>query len=408
MKYPRFKFYGVILAITNEQINYKMIRIIGLAIILWLGNGIALAQTESQIMLGAEQLDLIVPKLKGKRVALLVNHTSMVGKRHLVDTLKSLKINLVKIFSPEHGFRGNAADGEVVNDDVDNKTGLPIVSLYGTAKKATKKQLEDVDVVIFDIQDVGVRFFTYVSSLYYMMEACGENNKTVMVLDRPNPNGSYVDGPILEPEFESFVGLIAIPIVHGMTVGELANMMLGENWFKGGVKCKLEVIPMKNYTHQTPYVLPIKPSPNLPTQNAILWYPSLCLFEGTVVSVGRGTQIPFEIIGNPDMKGYPFKFTPVSIKGMSEYPPHEKRECYGLDLRNVKPESTLSLKYLIEFYNQYPNKDQFFIPYFNTLAGNSTLKEQIISGMNEDEIKLTWQRDLNAFKARRLKYLMYE
>ncbi len=385
-----------------------MRRIIGLSVILCLCTMLAPCQTENRLVMGAEKLDVLVSKLQGKKVALLVNNTSIVGKRHLVDTLKSLKVDLVKIFSPEHGFRGNAEAGEVVNDDLDAKTGLPIVSLYGSAKKATREQLAGVDVVVFDIQDVGVRFFTYVSSLYYMMEACGENNKSVIVLDRPNPNGSYVDGPILEPEFESFVGLIAIPIVHGMTVGELANMMLGENWFKGGVKCRLEVIPMKNYTHKTPYVLPVKPSPNLPTQNAILWYPSLCLFEGTVISVGRGTKMPFEIIGNPDLKEYPFKFTPVSIKGMSEHPPHEKRECYGLDLRNVKPEATISLKYLIEFYNKYPKKDQFFVPYFNNLAGNSTLKEQIISGMSESEIKLTWQRDLNAFKARRAKYLLYE
>lgn len=384
-----------------------MIRIIGLSIILcW--NTAANGQPANKIVLGAEQFDLLLPKLANKKIALLVNNTSTIGKTHLVDTLTSLGVDLVKIFSPEHGFRGNAADGEIVNNDIDSKTGLPIVSLYGSAKKATKEQLDGVDIVIFDIQDVGVRFFTYVSSLYYMMEACGENNKTVIVLDRPNPNGGYVDGPVLEPEFESFVGLIAIPIVHGMTVGELASMMIGENWLGGGVKCKLEVIPMKNYSHTTPYILPVKPSPNLPTQNAVLWYPSLCLFEGTVISVGRGTQMPFEIIGNPDLKEYSFKFTPVSIKGMSNFPPHENRECYGLDLRNVKPEAKISLNYLIEFYNKYPKKNQFFTPYFNTLAGNSTLKEQIISGLSEDEIKLTWQRGLNAFKAKRARYLLYK
>ena len=252
--------------------------------------------------------------------------------------------------------------------------------------------MEDIDIVVFDIQDVGVRFFTYVSTLYYMMEACGENNKTVIVLDRPNPNGSYVDGPMLEAEFESFVGLIAIPIVHGMTVGELANMMNGESWFKDGVQCKLEVVPMKNYKHTLSYTLPVKPSPNLPTQNSILWYPSLCLFEGTVISVGRGTQTPFEIIGNPDLNGYDFAFTAHPIDSMSIHAPHENRTCYGLDLRNEK----------------YPKKDQFFTPYFNTLAGNSTLQEQIKSGMTEESIKLTWQRELNAFKARRSKYLLYE
>ncbi len=385
-----------------------MNRIAGLSIILCFGFLASLGQRTQDLVLGAEDLTTLLPKLEGKRVALLVNNTSRIGKTHVVDTLKSRGVNLIKIFSPEHGFRGNTPDGERVKDGIDPRSNLPIVSLYGSAKKPTRKQLEDVDIVVFDIQDVGVRFFTYVSTLYYMMEACSENNKTVIVLDRPNPNGSYVDGPILEAEFESFVGLIAIPIVHGMTVGELANMMNGESWFKDGVQCKLEVVPMKNYKHTTAYTLPIKPSPNLPTQNSILWYPSLCLFEGTVISVGRGTQTPFEIIGNPDLKGYDFNFTPQPIDSMSIHPPHENRVCYGLDLRKVEPAAEISLKYLLEFYEKYPKKDQFFTPYFNTLAGNSTLQEQIISGMSEEEIKLTWQRELNAFKARRSKYLLYE
>ncbi|MEQ8302444.1 MAG: DUF1343 domain-containing protein [Cyclobacteriaceae bacterium] len=385
-----------------------MNRIAGLSIILCFGFLASLGQRTQDLVLGAEDLTTLLPKLEGKRVALLVNNTSRIGKTHVVDTLKSRGVNLVKIFSPEHGFRGNAPDGEEVKNGIDPRSNLPIVSLYGSAKKPTRKQLEDVDIVVFDIQDVGVRFFTYVSTLYYMMEACSENNKTVIVLDRPNPNGSYVDGPILEAEFESFVGLIAIPIVHGMTVGELANMMNGESWFKDGVQCKLEVVPMKNYKHTTAYTLPIKPSPNLPTQNSILWYPSLCLFEGTVISVGRGTQTPFEIIGNPDLKGYDFNFTPQPIDSMSIHPPHENRVCYGLDLRKVEPAAEISLKYLLEFYAKYPKKDQFFTPYFNTLAGNRTLQEQIISGMSEEEIKLTWQRELNAFKARRSKYLLYE
>lgn len=379
-----------------------------MTIILSLLGIFCIGQTSSKLMLGAEQIELIVSKLKDKKVALLVNQSSIIGRSHLVDTLLHSGVQVVKIFAPEHGIRGDAADGEKFDDSFDSKTGLPIVSLYGKSRKPTKAQLENVDIVVFDIQDVGVRFFTYVSSLYYMMEACGETNKTVMVLDRPNPHGSYVDGPMLEPEFESFVGLIAIPIVHGMTVGELANMMLGEEWLANKVKCKLEVIPMKNYTRQMPYVLPIKPSPNLPTQNAIMWYPSICLFEGTVISVGRGTKMPFEVIGNPDLNGYPFEFTPVSIEGMSKFPPHENRVCYGLDLRSIKPEPKISLKYLIEFYNSYPNKAEFFTPYFNTLAGNNRLREQIISGLSEDEIRLTWQRDLNAFKARRAKYLLYE
>lgn len=391
----------------NKQIKYKMIRLIGLSIFLCLAVVLTNGQTASKPVLGAEQLDLLVPKLKHRKVGLLVNNTSMVGHIHLVDTLKSLGVNVVKIFSPEHGFRGNAADGELISDEIDKKTGLPIVSLYGNAKKPTREQLENIDIVLFDIQDVGVRFFTYISSLYYVMEACGENNKTVMILDRPNPN-AYVDGPMLDPAYKSFVGMLEIPIAHGMTVGELAKMMLGENWIKDGPLCRLEVIKMKNYTHTTNYVLPVKPSPNLPTQNAVLWYPSLCLFEGTAISVGRGTQMPFEIIGSPEMKDYPFQFTPISIKGMSTHPPHQDKECFGLDLRNVKPEPGISLKYLIEFYKHFPNKEEFFTPYFDKLAGNSTLKEQIINGMSEDEIKLSWQRDLNAFKAKRKKYLLYK
>ena len=378
-----------------------------MSVFLWIGITACDGQTNDKIVLGAEQLDLLVSKLQNKRVALLVNHTSRVGNTHLADTLMSLGINLVKIFSPEHGFRGQAADGEVVNDAVDKKTELPIVSLYGSAKKPTPAHLENVDVVIFDIQDVGVRFYTYISSLYYMMEACGENGKTVMILDRPNPN-SFVDGPMLESEFKSFVGVIPIPIAHGMTVGELAKMMLGEKWLNEGIQCELEIIPMKNYSHNMSYTLPIKPSPNLPTQNAITWYPSLCLFEGTVVSVGRGTETPFEIIGNPEMNDYPFSFTPVSIKGVSNHPPHENKKCYGLDLRNIQAEPNISLKYLIEFYNQYPDKDQFFTPYFNTLAGTDKLKDQIIAGMTESSIKLTWQKGLNTFKEKRKKYLIYK
>ncbi|MFZ1808722.1 MAG: DUF1343 domain-containing protein [Cyclobacteriaceae bacterium] len=384
-----------------------MIRIIGLCVFLWISISACDGQTENKIVLGADQLDLLVTKLQGKRVALLVNHTSRVGNTHLADTLISRGVNLVKIFSPEHGFRGQAADGEKVNDAIDEKTGLPIVSLYGSAKKPTPEHLEDIDIVIFDIQDVGVRFFTFISSLYNMMEACGENGKKVMVLDRPNPN-SFVDGPMLEPTFKSFVGVIPVPIAHGMTVGEVAKMMLGEKWLNEGIQCELEVIPMKNYSHSMLYTLPIHPSPNLPTQNAITWYPSLCLFEGTVVSVGRGTEMPFEIIGNPEMQDYPFTFTPVSTQGKSNNPPQENKKCYGLDLRKVKAERAISLNYLIEFYNKYPDKDNFFKPYFNTLAGTNKLREQIISGMTESEIKLTWQKDLKDFKLKREKYLLYK
>jgi uncharacterized protein YbbC (DUF1343 family) len=408
MKYPRFKFYGLILALSIRQINYNMRRIIGLGIFLWMILVSCAGQPADKIVLGAEQLDLLIPKLKDKKVALMVNQSSTLGKTHLVDTLLSLNINIIKIFSPEHGFRGNAPDGEIIKDTKDPKTGLPIISLYGASKKPSAEQLQDVDLVLFDIQDVGVRYFTYISSLHYLMEACGENNKTVLVLDRPNPHGGYIDGPVLKPKYGSFVGFGEVPIVHGMTIGELAKLIIGEGWLKEGVRCSLEVIPMKNYNHDKKYVLPIKPSPNLPTQNAVLWYPSLCLFEGTVISVGRGTQTPFEIIGNPELKNYPFSFTPVRIDSMSKFPPQENKTCYGLDLRKVQPEPKITLKYLIEFYNAYTQKDKFFIPYFDKLAGNDVLRQQIISGMSEEEIKLTWQEDLNAFKIIRSKYLIYE
>ena len=286
-----------------------MTRIIGSGIVLWMYVAACSGQPNHKIILGAEQLDLLIPKLQDKRIALMVNQSSTIGKKHLVDTLLSRNINLVKIFSPEHGFRGNAPDGELIKDVKDTKTGLPIISLYGSSKKPSTEQLADVDIVVFDIQDVGVRYFTYVSSLFYLMEACGENNKTVLVLDRPNPHGSYVDGPVLKPEFSSFVGFGATPIVHGMTMGELAKLINGEKWLNDEIMCRLEIIPMKNYTHDMSYTLPIKPSPNLPTQNAVMWYPSLCLFEGTVISVGRGTTMPFEVIGNPDLKEkYAFSF----------------------------------------------------------------------------------------------------
>ena len=386
-----------------------MTRIIGLGIFLWMYVAACSGQPNHKIILGAEQLDLLIPKLQDKRIALMVNQSSTIGKKHLVDTLLSRNINLVKIFSPEHGFRGNAPDGELIKDVKDTKTGLPIISLYGSSKKPSTEQLADVDIVVFDIQDVGVRYFTYVSSLFYLMEACGENNKTVLVLDRPNPHGSYVDGPVLKPEFSSFVGFGATPIVHGMTMGELAKLINGEKWLNDEIMCRLEIIPMKNYTHDMSYTLPIKPSPNLPTQNAVMWYPSLCLFEGTVISVGRGTTMPFEVIGNPDLKEkYAFSFTPVRIDSMSKFPPHENKVCYGLDLRNVRPEPRITLKYLIELYNSYPQKDKFFLPYFEKLAGNDILRKQIMSGMSEEEIKMSWQDELNEFKKKRRKYLLYD
>ncbi|MFN6090259.1 MAG: exo-beta-N-acetylmuramidase NamZ domain-containing protein [Cyclobacteriaceae bacterium] len=362
----------------------------------------------SGIKTGAEQLDLLLPKLQDKRVAFLVNHTAVIGRTHLVDSLQKRGVDIKKILSPEHGFRGNADAGETVTDGVDTKTGLPVISLYGNNKKPTAEQLSDVDIVVFDIQDVGVRFFTYISSLHYLMEACAEQNKKLIVLDRPNPNGSYVDGPLLDPALKSFVGMHPIPIVHGLTVGELAQMINGEGWLEGKRKCELEIIKLKNYTHQTPYTLPIKPSPNLPNQQSVLLYPSTCLFEGTALSVGRGTQHPFEWIGHPDLKNQPFQFTPISIEGMAKKPPHENEVCFGIDLSTEKTGKEISLKYLIQFYNQFADKEEFFIPYFDKLVGTKQLKEQIKKGMTERQIKATWKKELDRYRNLRKRYLIYQ
>jgi uncharacterized protein YbbC (DUF1343 family) len=360
-----------------------------------------------RLMTGADQISIYLPLIQQQRVGLLVNHTSLIDGKHLIDTLLALNVPVKKIFAPEHGFRGDKDAGETVKNDIDVKTGIPVVSLYGNAKKPTADQLKDLDVVIFDIQDVGVRFYTYISAMHYVMEACAENNKKMIVLDRPNPNGHYIDGPILQPQFKSYVGLHPIPIVHGLTVGELAKMINGEKWLSNGVQCDLTVIPVKNYAHKTPYSLPVKPSPNLPNDLSIKLYPSLCLFEGTPISVGRGTLFPFQVIGYPDPNMGSFTFTPVSIEGMSKNPPHENKQCYGIDFRNMEVEEGFTLKYVIDFYNKYPNKDKYFIRFFDTLVGNATLKERIKAGWSEDAIRKEWAKDLEAYKVIRKNYLIY-
>lgn len=360
-----------------------------------------------QVIVGAAQFDQYLPALQHKRVALVVNHTSLVGDTHLADTLMSQGVTIQKVFAPEHGFRGAAADGEKIKDAIDAKTGLPIVSLYGSNRKPTAEQLADVDVVVFDIQDVGTRFYTYISTMHYVMEACAEQGKKMFVLDRPNPNGDYIDGPIRVPELKSFVGMHPLPIVHGLTVGELARMINGEGWLENGVQCDVTIVPVKHWTHQDAYSLPVKPSPNLPNDQAIRLYPSLCLFEGTVISVGRGTQIPFLIIGNPKFTDMPFSFTPKAIPGMSNYPPHENETCYGLDLRNVEVKPEINLDYLLEFYARYPEKDKFFTGSFDRLAGTPVLKQQIKDGLNEDQIKATWQEGLDEYRKMREQYLLY-
>jgi|SRR5688500_7743937 len=359
------------------------------------------------VMVGADQLDVLLPMLKNRNVALVVNHTSLVGQTHLTDTLQALGIIIKKVFAPEHGFRGSAADGEKINDGFDARSGLPIVSLYGNNRKPTPEQLTDVDIVIFDIQDVGTRFYTYISTMHYVMEACAEQGKKMIILDRPNPNGNYVDGPMRVPELKSFVGMHPIPIVHGLTVGELAQMINGERWLENGLKCDIEIVRLKNWSHQDSYSLPVKPSPNLPNDQAVKLYPSLCLFEGTVVSVGRGTDTPFLIIGNPEFKHMAFSFTPRPMPGMSNDPPQNGKTCYGMDLSEVEVEPGINLKYLLDFYHKYPDKDKFFIGSFDRLAGTPVLKEQIKKGLTEEQIKETWQEGLQAYQEMRKKYLLY-
>jgi len=356
---------------------------------------------------GIEQMDVYLPLLEKKRVALVVNQTSTWGGIHLVDLLKSVKVDIKKILAPEHGFRGTADAGEKVSDSVDPTTGIPVVSLYGSNRKPTPAQLADIDVVVFDIQDVGARFFTYISTMHLVMEACAENNKKLIILDRPNPN-SYVDGPVKSPDLKkNFLAMHPIPITHGLTVGEYAQMINGEGWLEGKKKCELEIIKLKFWAHIDTYSIKIKPSPNLPNDHAIAMYPSTCLLEQTAVSVGRGTLTPFEVLGSPDLKNMPYEFTPADIKGMAVDPPYENQLCYGLDLRNEPAPRKVSLKYLIDMYKIYPDKEKFFGKNFDNIAGNSILKEQVKQGMTEEQIRETWQKDLNAYKEMRKKYMLY-
>jgi len=373
-------------------------------------------EEKKELKLGAEQPTKYLPFLKGKKVALVVNQTSAIHGKHLVDVLLGQKVDLVKIFAPEHGFRGAADAGEKVKDGKDSKTGLPILSLYGKNKKPSADMLSGVEVVVFDIQDVGARFYTYISTMSLVMEACAENKIPVVVLDRPNPNGHIVDGPVLDPKFSSFVGMHKVPTLHGMTVGEYARMVNGEGWLKDGIKCQLEVVPCLNYTHKTPYQLPIKPSPNLPNQTSVLLYPHLCLFEGTAISVGRGTNQQFQVIGHPDFKDkdQSYQFTPVPKPG-AKHPKHENKRCYGLNLTRVPEEILLkyeqfNLTYLVSFYKQFDDKKNFFNKnlFFDKLAGTDQLRKQILEGKTIGQIRASWQDKLATFKAIRSKYLLYK
>ena len=368
---------------------------------------------ETTLMTGAERTGEYLPLLEGKKVAVVANQTSMVGKIHLVDTLLSAEIDVQLIFAPEHGFRDLADDGAVITSGTDPVTGIPVVSLYSSKKKPSPEDLAGIDVVVFDIQDVGTRFYTYLTTMCYVMEACAENGKQYIVLDRPNPNGFYVDGPILDTSaYTSFVGIHPIPVVHGMTFGEYAGMVNGEGWLAGGIRCDLQVVKCTGYTHDTMYQLPVIPSPNLPNMNSVYLYPSLCFSEGTVLSCGRGTDFAFQVLGAPVIPDTGFSFIPKPSFGSSN-PKHNGVTCYGIDLRNATaeglvPKPEINLGWIIEMYKAYPDKEKFFNGYFDTLAGSSTLREQIISGMSAEEIRATWKEGLGRFRATRAKYLLYD
>lgn len=388
-------------------------------------------QSQNRIITGAERMDVYVPMLKGKKVALLANQTSIVGNTHLLDTLLKSGVNVVKVFGPEHGFRGNADAGEKINSSIDKATGVKVISLYGDHKQPTAEDLQNVDILIFDIQDVGVRFYTYISTLEYFMEAALQNAKPLLILDRPNPLGYYVDGPVLDKKFKSFVGMQPIPIVYGLTISEYAMMIAGERWLSDKANEKYDyyrhaensadtpfhflVIKCKNYDHTSKYILPVKPSPNLPEIQSIYWYPSTCLFEGTVLSEGRGTEKPFQIFGHPSLPKTLYRFTPVSREGAVS--PKLKNEiCYGWNVSGTtkdvlnKTGRQLQLQYLLDAYQQFPEKDKFFLPNntFNRLAGNDVLQQQIIEGKSLHDIRASWQPALSDYKSIRKKYLLYK
>ena len=386
------------------------------------------------IKTGAEQTELYVPYLKGKRVAVMANPTSVIGKTHLVDSLHNLGINIVKVFGPEHGFRGGASAGIHVADELDKATGIPIVSLYGRKNKPSKEDLADVDVMLYDLQDVGVRFYTYINSMVRIMEACAENGKELLILDRPNPNGYLVDGPVLDMKYKSGIGMFPIPISHGLTVAEFAQMVNGEGWVsyassrtaapdpaKAGLKCQLKIIPVANYRHSMPYTLPVAPSPNLNTQQSILLYPSTCLFEGIYLNHGRGTYDPFCVLGSPELKGkYAFSYTPTGIKGMAETPLFMNQVCYGLDLRGYDTDSLresgkINIQWILELYKAHPFKEKFFdrklsnqMGNIDGLVGDGNFRQQVKEGWTEEQIRATWEPGLTAYREMRKKYLIYE
>lgn len=374
----------------------------------------------SNIQTGAEQTEKYVPFLKGKRVAIMANQTSIIGKVHLVDSLARLGINIVKVFGPEHGFRGNASAGAEVQDETDVATGIPVVSLYGKKNKPTAEDLANVDILIYDLQDVGVRFYTNINALSRLMEACHDNNKEILILDRPNPNGYLIDGPVLDMKYKSGIGMFPIPMSHGLTVAEFAQMANGEGWLKDNVKCKLKIIPVLHYNHNMPYDLPVKPSPNLNTQQAILLYPSTCMFEGVYINHGRGTYYPFTVLGSPEYKDvYKFSYTPTGIKGMAETPLFANEVCYGIDLRKYDTEllrksKQINLQWIIELYKAHPHKEKFFdgslskeMNSIEVQIGSGLFRQQIKDGVSEQVIRASWEPGLANYKEMRKKYLLY-
>ncbi|MCF0055337.1 exo-beta-N-acetylmuramidase NamZ domain-containing protein [Dyadobacter sp. CY356] len=375
---------------------------------------------EPKIITGADQTEKYLTALKGKRIGLVANQSSVIGSVSSVDSLLSLGIKIIKVFGPEHGFRGNASNGAVVNNETDAKTGILIISLYGKNQKPTNEQLADIDLMVFDIQDVGCRYYTNINTLQYVMEACAENGKELLILDRPNPNAYVVDGPVMtDDKFKSAIGIHYIPMTHGMTIGEFAQYLNGEGYLKN--PCKIKIIKVANYDHDMPYVLPVNPSPNLNSQQAVMLFPSLCMFEGTAINEGRGTYMPFTILGAPALKGrYSFSYKPVSISGMSEKPNHKDSVCYGLNLGNYDIDKLfksrqINLSWLIELYNAYPDKATFFTPAranqdisaFDLRIGTDQLRKQIIAGVSEAKIRKSWEPGLQKFKAIRMKYLLY-
>ena len=367
---------------------------------------------ENRVIPGDEQTDAYLPLLKNQRVAIFSNHTGMIGQQHLLDVLLEKEVKVTAIFSPEHGFRGKADAGEHVSSTKDAQTGVPILSLYdGKSKKPSAASMQQFDVLLVDIQDVGLRFYTYYISMCRLMDACAEHGRRMIILDRPNPNGHYVDGPVLDMKYKSGVGWLPIPVVHGMTLGELARMVNGEGWLPGKRVCALTVIPCLNYNHQTLYRLPVAPSPNLPNMKSIYLYPSICLFEGTPVSLGRGTALPFQVYGHPQMKGYDYSFTPRSVSGAKK-PPLLNQRCYGVNLSTQSEteirEKGLDLSYVIDAYRNLKMGDRFFKPFFNLLIGNDTVRQMIQAGKSAEEIKASWQTEVEQFKKQRKPYLLYE